>query len=100
MQISISVPAWVTAIYSDLSDWHRDPKRAGEVLEQARNNSDMWQLELPDDAYFEYAFVDADGEQHPDPANDRQADNPWYPAARVITGADYHPDSIRRTDAV
>jgi enterochelin esterase family protein len=92
MQISISVPAWVTAIYSDLSDWHRNPNAAKEALEHARDNNDTWQLELPDDVYFEYAFVDGDGEQHPDPNNDRQADNPWYPAARVITGSAYHAD--------
>lgn len=92
MHVSISVPAWVDAIYSDLSDWHRNPQAAKETLEQARQTGDTWQLELPDDVYFEYAFVDADGEQQPDPENDNQADNPWYPAARVVTGPDYQPD--------
>jgi len=102
MQISIPVPAWVKAIYSDLSDWHRNPQAAKATLEHARQHNDTWQLELPDDAYFEYAFVNADGEQHPDPENDHQADNPWYPAARVITGANYQASpyaALTREDA-
>ncbi|MEM6429402.1 MAG: alpha/beta hydrolase-fold protein, partial [Deinococcota bacterium] len=38
-------------------------------------------------------FMDAQGEQRPDPNTSTQADNPWFPAARVITGPNYQPDA-------
>ncbi|MEM7734184.1 MAG: alpha/beta hydrolase-fold protein [Deinococcota bacterium] len=89
MHVSISVPDWAAFILSDLSDWDRNPQPVTEHVRQTAT----WHVDLPDDVYFEYAFIDAQGEQRPDPNNDRHADNPWFPAARVITGPSYEPDT-------
>jgi enterochelin esterase family protein len=89
MHVSIAVPDWAAFIVSDLSDWDRNPLAVTAEIRQAS----AWDITLPDDAYFEYAFMNAQHEQHADPTNDRQADNPWFPAARVITGPDYQPDA-------
>lgn len=91
MQVTITPPDWATHILSDLTDWDRNPKPVDGTPEV---------YELPDDAYFEYAFLDADGKQRPDPDNDTVAENPWYPAARALTGPDYHPDPYFRVDNI
>lgn len=91
MQVTITPPDWATHILSDLTDWDRNPKPVDGTPEV---------YELPDDVYFEYAFLDADGKQRPDPSNDTVAENPWYPAARALTGPDYTPDPYARVSDV
>lgn len=85
---TIQIPDWAVKIYSDLSDWER---HAHTVKEVAKNGT--WEIELPDDAYFEYCFVDEAGKIQADPANDQKADTPWYPTARVIQGKSYSADN-------
>ncbi len=87
MQVNIEVPSWAKHIISDFSDWNRNPQPVSKVAP-----SSLWQIELPENTYFEYAFLDADGKQHADPKNDNIAANPWYPAARALTTSNYKPD--------
>ncbi len=87
MQVKIKVPSWAKHILSDFSDWHRNPQLISEVAPNG-----LWRIELSEDAYFEYAFLDADGKQRSDPKNNNTVANPWFPAARAITGPNYKPD--------
>ena len=91
MECRINVPEWARFFLSDLSDWDRSPRavKPGETLT----------LELPDDVYFEYAFIDSEGTQQPDPDNAQVAMNPWYPAARAICGPAYRPDPYASPEA-
>ena len=88
MNHKIQIPHWAVKLYSDLSDWERKPQ-----LVQELPSPDTWEVELPDNVYFEYCFVDADGKMQADPNNETKADTPWYPAARVIIGNDYQADT-------
>lgn len=56
------------------------------------------EFEFPDDAYFEYGFVDAQGKLRPDPANPVRADNPWFPDASALKGPEYAPDPFATPD--
>lgn len=51
-------------------------------------------MELPDDVYFEYAFLDESGRMYADPGNPLRADNPWYPQVSALLGPDYRPDPL------
>ena len=84
MRVSLHPPAWATHLLSDLGDWNREPLPVAE----------MAPFELPDDAYFEYAYRDAAGEKRPDPDNDEAAQNPWWPFARRLLGPDYRPEPL------
>ncbi|HKI58812.1 MAG TPA: alpha/beta hydrolase-fold protein [Trueperaceae bacterium] len=88
MRTAIDVPDWATHFVSDLSDMDRNPRR----LEPGSGR--QLPLELPDDVYFEYAFLDAEGRMRADPDNPRRADNPWYPEASALRGPDYRPDPL------
>ena len=72
MKLQITVPEWATAVVSDLTDMDRNPHPvdAGKVSSFA--------LTLPDDMYFEYAFLDEAGKMRADPECETRADNPWY----------------------
>lgn len=83
MKVSISIPEWAKHIVSDFSDMDRSPQAV---------TSSTWTFELPDDAYFEYAFLDADGNMQPDPNNPLKADNPWFPNTSAILAPNYKPD--------
>ena len=82
MRIELKPPAWATHLLSDRTDWQRAPLPVEQITP----------LDLPDDAYFEYAFTDADGERRPDPENSRPRLNPWWDFASNIAGPDYRPD--------
>ncbi len=82
MRVDLQPPAWATHLLSDLTDWQRAPLPAADVAP----------FDLPDDAYFEYAWLDAAGERRADPANDNPRRNPWWPYACNITGPLYAPD--------
>lgn len=86
MKLTIQIPSWARQIVSDLTDMERNP----HPVDSAKVR--QFTLELPDDAYFEYAFLDESGRMRPDPANETRADNPWYPEASAVYGPAYRPD--------
>ena len=83
MDVSLTPPEWATHLLSDLHDWSRSPLPVAELRP----------FSLPDDVYFEYAWLDAAGEPRPDPDNkDRR--NPWWPHACALVGPRYRPNSL------
>jgi enterochelin esterase family protein len=82
MRIDLTPPAWATHLISDLDDWMRAPRPVASVAP----------FDLPDDAYFEYAWLDAAGEKRPDPDNPNPPNNPWWDHARYLAGPRYEPD--------
>jgi len=82
MRIELNPPAWATHLISDQDDWNRAPRPVAEVSP----------LNLPDDAYFEYAWLDAAGTPRPDPDNPNPPNNPWWGFSRFLAGPDYRPD--------
>ncbi len=82
MRLDLTPPPWATHLLSDHTDWQRAPVPVGQIAP----------LELPDDAYFEYAYIDAEGVRRPDPDNKNPRLNPWWDFASNITGPDYRPD--------
>jgi len=82
MRVDLRAPAWATHLLSDLTDWRKAPLAVG----------DMAPFDLPDDAYFEYAWQDADGQYRRDPDNPNPGLNPWWKFASHLTGPDYRPD--------
>lgn len=93
METTIEIPSWAAYVVSD----HTDMDRAPHPVDASKVSS--FSLELPDDVYFEYGFMDAEGEIRPDPNNDRRADNPWYPNVSAITGPEYRADPYAEVDA-
>lgn len=85
MQVDFTVPDWATHVISDLTDMERSPHKVDA------SKVSKFSVDLPDNAYFEYAFLDNEGELRPDPENPRQADNPWFPGASAVTGPHYVP---------
>ncbi len=83
MKLRVNVPAWATHIVSDLTDMDRSPHPvdAGKVA--------RFVLTLPDDVYFEYAFLDETGTMRADPERGERADTPWYGAVSAVYGPDY-----------
>lgn len=90
MEVRLEVPVWATHLLSDLHDWKRRPLPV----------ADLDRFTIPDDAWFEYAWLDRDGAMRPDPGGEN-AGNPWWPAACVIRGPRHreHPDVARDTDS-
>lgn len=82
MLVDLVPPSWATHLLSDLTDWQRGPLPADQVAP----------FEIPDDAYFEYAWQGADGERRPDPDNSNPRRNPWWDYASNLAGPDYRPD--------
>jgi enterochelin esterase family protein len=82
MRIDLTPPAWATHLISDQDDWMRRPRPVAEVAP----------FEVSDDAYFEYAWLDAAGAKRPDPDNPNPPNNPWWEYARYLAGPDYAPD--------
>ena len=82
MLIDLTPPPWATHLLSDLTDWQRAPVPVAELAP----------FEIPDDAYFEYAYADAEGGRRPDPGNPNPRLNPWWEYACNLTGPDYSPD--------
>lgn len=82
MEVTLTPPAWATHLISDLTDWLRRPLPVARLLP----------FTLPDDAYFEYAYLDAKGRPRPDPENPHPSRNPWWDCARSLEGPDYRPD--------
>ena len=86
MKLRLTIPAWATHIVSDMTDMDRNP----HPVDARRVTS--FALELPDDVYFEYAFLDEQGAMRADPECETRADNPWYKEVSAVAGPDYRPD--------
>ncbi len=63
MKAEIRVPTWAASLISDHTDMIRNP----HPLDAAKVS--RFSLVLPDDGYFEYAFLDASGSVRADPEN-------------------------------
>lgn len=87
MELVITPPEFARALVNDLTGMDRAP----EPLHPAAGPIP---LTLPDDAYFEYAFLDESGIMQADPANQLRADNPWYPQASAAIGPVYVSDPL------
>jgi enterochelin esterase-like enzyme len=83
MKVTLSIPLWAKFIVSDFTNMDRSPQLVQDKL---------LSFELPDDAYFEYAFLDAEGVMKSDPNNPVKAQNPWSPNASAIIAPNYIPD--------
>lgn len=86
MKLRLTVPEWATYIVSDLTDMDRSPHPV------AASQVSSFTLELPDDVYFEYAFVDKAGKLRADPERRERADNPWYGEVSAVYGPAYRAD--------
>lgn len=84
MNIDLKPPNWATHLLSDLDDWDRRPRPISEIAP----------FDLPDDAYFEYAWQDANGLARSDPDNPNPPNNPWWEYARYLAGPSYEPDPL------
>jgi enterochelin esterase-like enzyme len=82
MRIELIPPPWAVRLLSDLTDWQKLPVPV----------QDLAPFEIPDDAYFEYAYEDAEGTRRPDPVNPNPRLNPWWDFACNLPGPDYRPD--------
>ena len=82
MRVTLTAPDWATHLMSDLTDWQRAPLPVG----------DLHPLDLPDDAYFEYAWLAADGERREDPLNTNPRLNPWWTYACNVVGPGWRFD--------
>ena len=83
MKATIHIPEWATFILSDHTDMDRNPQNVDAT------KVSKFSLTLPDDVYFEYAFIDESGELRPDPLNELKADNPWFPDMSALLGPTY-----------
>ncbi len=79
MRINLRPPPWATHLISDLDDWMKSPRPVADVTP----------FDLPDDAYFEYAWLDDEGRKRPDPTNPNPPHNPWWDYARWLAGPKY-----------
>jgi enterochelin esterase-like enzyme len=84
MDVTVRIPPWAKFVVSDFTDMDRSPEPV---------SSSAWTFDLPDDAYFEYAFLDADGAMKPDPNNPIKAENPWFPNSSALLGPNYKADT-------
>lgn len=88
MNVTVRAPDWATHLLTDFDDMGRNPKPL------VRDAVRQWTYELPDDAYFEYAFMDGEGHVRADPQRDARAVNPWYAEVTKIEGPDYSPHPL------
>lgn len=84
MRVDLKVPTWATHLLSDLTDWNKHPVPVAEVRP----------FDLPETAYFEYAWQDVEGNKRPDPLNDNPVLNPWWDYASNLSGPLYEPDPM------
>lgn len=94
MKLDINIPDWATHIVSDLTDMDRNPHEVNK--EKVRRFS----LDLPDDAYFEYAFLNAEGEMKADPENEVRGRSIWYPEVSAVYGPEFETDPYTEVEEV
>lgn len=92
MELTLQPPPWATLLLSDFTDMQRNPLRLTE------QNRRLLTYQLPDDAYFEYAFADAEGQVKADPNNPQRAPTLWLPEASALAGPAYRPDALALPD--
>lgn len=85
MEAEIVIPRWATHIISDHTDMDRSPHPVDA------DKVSSFRLTLPDDVYFEYAFLDGDGRTRADPRNPVTGENPWYREVSALLGPEYRP---------
>jgi len=90
MRVDLKAPSWATHLLSDRSDWNKGPVPVNRMVP----------FDLPDDVYFEYAYVDQDGNRRPDPGNDNPILNPWWEFASNLRGPAYRPHPLSQISAV
>ena len=86
MRLEIVVPDWAEKLVSDLTDMDRAPLTVGP--------GERIVYELPDDTYFEYAFVDGNGKLAPDPAVAERATSIWYGEVTAVRGPRYRQTEL------
>lgn len=92
MELNVTVPSWARHVVSDRTDMTRAPQQIDPT------KVGRFRVPLPDDVYYEYAFLDGEGEMHADPDNPDRADNPWYPEVSCVRGPDYRPHPLASPD--
>lgn len=90
MRLDLRAPAWATHFLSDWDDWKKFPVPVAE----------MRPLDLPDDVYFEYAYLDQEGNRRPDPDNANPILNPWWDFASNLRGPDYRPHPLAQISSL
>lgn len=90
MRIDLKAPPWATHFLSDRTDWNKAPVPVAEMVP----------FTLPDDVYFEYAYMDQEGTRRPDPQNENPILNPWWNFASNIQGPGYRPDPLALISSV
>jgi enterochelin esterase family protein len=95
MRLEVTVPSWARHVVSDRTDMDRAPRPIDPTAVR------RFRVPLPDDVYYEYAFLDAEGSMRADPANPERADNPWYPEVSCVRGPAYraHPLASPESEA-
>lgn len=91
MEADLRAPDWATHLISDLHGWRHRPLPV----------TDLGPFDLPDDAWFEYAWLDAEGEARADPEG-VPAENPWWDYACRLVGPAWRvapdvPDAATRS---
>src|SRR5690606_35988673 len=86
MHVNLRAPDWAKAIASDLTDMDRaaEPLQPGAELD----------YELPDDVYFQYAWVDDSGKLQPDPDCPERTTSVWYGEVSEVFGPGYRQDPL------
>lgn len=88
MKIILEPPEGTRALVSDLTDMKRNARLLGGA------DATGIPLELPDDAYFQYAWQQQDGSLVPDPAAPETVRNVWYGDVSVIRGPEQRDDPL------
>lgn len=92
MKRRILVPDWAVRFADDFTGIDRFDRPINPEEEPTVT------VDLPDDAYYEYGFFDADGKLRGDPEADEDAKNPWYPGLSVIRGPQWEPGEFSEID--
>ena len=88
MDVTLHIPSWATALISDFTDMHRRPQAVDAGKERTLS------FQLPDQARFEYAFLDAEGRVRADPEVGPNGENPWYAEVSELRGPNYAPHPL------
>ncbi len=88
MRKQLQPPPEAAELLSDNTDMDRNP------LDLSTASASDLLLEVPDDAWFEYGYRDADGRIFPDPEAEMTSRSIWYGDVSVLTGPDWQVDDI------
>lgn len=92
MELDVTVPSWARQVVSDRTDMDRAP------LPIDPSAVSRFRVPLPDDVYYEYAFLDEQDRMRADPDNPERADNPWYPEVSCVRGPSYRAHPLASPD--